>query len=69
MAHSPAAVWTRSAWPVFCTGSGSDRWVRIGFAGQASYGPSGRSARAIVTVWPRSVPPSASSRYQWSPIL
>lgn len=32
-------------------------FVRTGFAGLASYGPSIDFERAIVTMWPRPVPP------------
>ena len=38
------------------------RCVRIGLRGQASNGPHGESLRAIVTMWPYSVPPSAIIR-------
>ena len=62
--QEPSGPWTRSAWPVFWMGWSVPRWVRIGLAGHGSNGPSGVRPRAIETPWPRSVPPSAMSRYQ-----
>ena len=66
--HEPSGAWTRSAWPVFWIGVvgaavGEDRVGRAGLERPRGDGP-----RAIETAWPRSVPPSAISRYQLPPI-
>ena len=53
---------------MFCTGDSMPRWVSSGLRGQGSNGPDGEGPRAMVTACPRSVPPSAMSRYQNSPI-
>ena len=60
----PSGASTRSACPVFWIGRSVLRWLRIGLAGQLSHGPIGAGPRAIDTACPRSVPPSAISRYQ-----
>ena len=48
---------------MFCTGSSVPRCVISGLAGLLSNGPCGDRDRAMVTACPRSVPPSAMSRY------
>ena len=55
---------TRSACPVAWIGwlISVSRWVRIGLRGHGSNGPHGELARATVTMWPYSVPPSEISR-------
>ena len=53
---------------LFWTGRAVLRALSTGLAGHPSNGPSGVAARAIDTVWPRSVPPSAIIRYHHSPI-
>ena len=56
-----------SAWPVFWIGRSVPLALSTGLAGCPSNGPSGAGPRAMLTPWPRSVPPSAIIRYQWSP--
>ncbi len=68
MAQLPSGRRTRSACPVFWTGVPRPRAVSTGLCGQGSKGPAGDGPRATVTACPRSVPPSATTRYQWSPI-
>ena len=63
--HEPSGASTRSAWPVFWIGRSVLRWLRIGLAGYPSHGPIGRRAPGDRHArGPRSVPPSAISRYQ-----
>src|SRR5690606_12978007 len=64
----PSGAGTRSAWPVFWTGRGLPLWVSRGLPGAPSQGPRGERLRATDTLWPRSVPPSAMSRYHQSPM-
>ena len=63
----PSGVSTRSAWPRFCTGKPVLLADSTGLAGSPVNGPRGEGPRATLTAWPRSVPPSATSRYQRSP--
>ena len=60
----PSGVATRSACPVFWIGRDVLRALSTGLAGCPSNGPSARGPRATLTPCPRSVPPSAISRYQ-----
>ena len=64
MAQPPSGVSTRSPWPVFWMGRSVLRALRMGLAGLLSNGPAGEVPRAMLTLWPRSVPPSAIMRYQ-----
>ena len=66
-AEPPSGVSTRSAWPVFWIGRDVLRALSTGLLGWPSNGPSIDGPRATLTPWPRSVPPSAIIRYQWSP--
>jgi beta-xylosidase len=64
----PSGASTRSAWPVFWMERGVPLWDSRGLAGAPSQGPRGERPRATDTLWPRSVPPSAISRYHQSPM-
>ena len=66
--QSPSGPCTRSPCPVFWIGRSVPRAVSSGLPGAFSNGPSGLVARATLTLWPRSVPPSAITRYHQSPM-
>lgn len=62
-AQDPSDSSTRSPCPVFWTWRSVPRAVTAGLCVAPSNGPSADAARAIEIACPRSVPPSAISRY------